>query len=242
MPKPPSQEILTLQRLCRTSLKFLCKEVLGMRDWDDKLHGDMEHFLKTSGKKKLVLVPRGHLKTSIVTVGYTIQCLLNDFNSRTLVMNAVWDFSRMVLGQIQDLLTHKSPLPDIFGPFSNADTKWTRDEITIAQRTTAVGKEPTIKTAGLETSLTGWHFDRIVLDDLVNRENITTPEQIEKPIKRYKDCLDLLDPGGELVIVGTRWSGSDLYGHLMKNEMRSINSHLTPNDEERAKWRSYIAL
>lgn len=229
-----------LRALCKGNLKFLCKEVLGFKDWDDNLHGDMAKWLKSTGKKKLVLVPRGHLKTSIVTVGYTIQCLLNNFEERILIMNAVWDFARDVLAQIQDFMTVKSALPQLFGTFNGPTSTWTRDKITVSQRTKATGKEPSISTAGLETVLTGRHYDRIVLDDLVNRENITTKEQIEKVVKRYRDCLDLLDPGGELVIVGTRWASTDLYGQIMASEMSSINGIALPTTEDRAAWRQKL--
>jgi hypothetical protein len=228
--------------LCRKRLKFLCKEVLGMDQWHDPLHNQIELALDAPGNEKLFLVPRGHLKTSIVTVGGAIQQILRNPNIRILIMNGVWDFSRKVLWQIQDLLHDKSQLPAFFGPFNTPQATWTRELITVAQRNSAVAKEPTITTAGLETSLTGLHFDLVILDDLVNPENVTTREQKEKVLARYRDCKNLLDPGGKLWVVGTRYATDDLYGHILANESRSINGHVLKDAEERAGWRNYVKI
>lgn len=211
-----------LAKCCREDLRFLCREVLGMEQWEESLHDDLEKFLKSSGKKKLVLMPRGHLKTSIM-VGYAIQRILQNPNIRILLTNAVWDNSRKVLNQIAEYLTYKSALPSIFGTFKSPRCRWTQDEIEVDQKTTGTSKEATITTAGIETARTGLHFDVIIHDDLVERNNIGTREQMAKVITFYKDSLDLLDPGGEMIIVGTRWALGDLYGHLLETDTRSIN-------------------
>lgn len=58
----------------------------------------------------------------------------------------------------------------------------------------------------------------IILDDLHNRDNIGTKDQIEKVKLKFKDVLDLLEPSGELIIIGTRWHYDDLYGWLMEED------------------------
>ncbi len=71
---------------------------------------------------------------------------------------------------------------------------------------------------GVEGNLTSQHYDIIILDDLVNKDYINTAEQIEKTIDFYKECLNLLEPNGELIIIGTRWDDKDLYGYIMDAE------------------------
>ena len=46
-PEVNSRAIKDLQERCRTDLKFLCKNVLGMVDWEDSLHGDLVRELVT---------------------------------------------------------------------------------------------------------------------------------------------------------------------------------------------------
>jgi hypothetical protein len=232
-------EVRTLQEKCRTDLRFLCRDILGMDAWEDSLHNDLALFLASPDDKKLILVPRGHLKSSIVTVGWIIQQILKDFNVRILITNAVWDRARDFLYQINGFLTDKSLLSEIFGRFDGPGSKFTIDAITVGQRTKGTIKEATITTAGVEKALTGGHYDIIVHDDLVEENNINTKEQIQKIIRFYENSLDLLDPGGKLLVVGTRWAMGDLYGHLIETQMDSLN-HKPVMPEQRVLWRELL--
>jgi len=233
--------IAALKRGCEGSLKFLCKDMLKMTAWDG-LHDDIARYLDNSGPEKLILVPRGHLKSSVVTVGYTIQRLLRNPDLRILITNATWNMSRKFLRQIADYLTFNSDLPSIYGDFRVAERTWTRDEITIGQRTLPTVKEASVSTAGLETALTGGHYDLIIHDDLVDENNINTKEQIEKVITFYRNSRPLLDPGGEMIIIGTRWAEDDLYGMIIKELAGSINGHLVKEHEDRLKWRKFVTI
>lgn len=234
--RPVSSEQAELREACRSSLKFLCKEMLDMDKWDNSLHGDLENYLETSGNNKLILMPRGHLKSSIVTVGWTIQQILRNPNLRILIRNAVWDKSRMMLGQIQGYL-EDGPLPILFGKFRNNKSLWTKDAFTITHRKSKTGKEPTLMTAGLETSLTGYHFDIIIDDDLVDLENSNSKEQIQKVIRVYNDSFNLVDRGGQHVLIGTRWNVRDLYGHVLTTDCRSVNGELVKPEDGSEGWR-----
>lgn len=218
---PDTAQVASLREACRTNLKFLSKEFLGMSKWDDGLHDDLADYLEKSGKHKLILIPRGHLKSSLVTIAWTIQQLLRDPDVRILIRNAVWDQARRFLGQIQGYL-EDSKLPLIFGQFTSQKKVWTKDEIEIRQRKVRKAS-PSIMTAGLETSLTGLHFDIIIDDDLVNDKNTATKEQVQKVIDVYNDSFNLLDRGGTHVVVGTRWNVKDLYGHILTTDSKSLN-------------------
>lgn len=231
------EKIAALKKACETDLRFLAKTVLGMTKWDDTLHRDLEKFLKNPSKQKLILMPRGHLKTSLVTVAWVIQQVLINPNIRILINNAVWDNARKILDQISDYLTTKSLLPEIYGPFKTNACRWTRDEIEVAQKTDVTKRGATVSTGGVETAQTGMHFDLIVHDDLVERNNVGTRDQIQKVITFYRDSLDLLDPGGRMVVIGTRWALGDLYGFIMDNEMSSLNGTRFKDEVERSEWR-----
>jgi hypothetical protein len=233
---PQTKELAQIRDACRKSLKYLAKEILGMSKWDDDLHDDLAAYLEKSGKHKLILIPRGHLKSSIVTIAWTIQQLLRNPNTRVLIRNAVWDQSRRFLGQIQGYL-EDSELPTIFGAFHNAKVIWTKEECEIAQRKVKKAS-PTIMTAGIETSLTGLHFDIIVDDDLVNDKNTSTKEQIQKVIDVYNDSFNLLDRGGQHVVIGTRWNHKDLYGHILSTDTRSVNLESIEQNTGADAWRN----
>jgi len=206
--------IADVQQACRNSLHFLCTQVLGFSDWD-KVHDDLERELNKPSRKKLILIPRGHLKTSIVTKAFSIQLMLRDPNIRILISNQVWDKAREMLYEIKQLLTDKSDLPKIFGPFIS--DRWREDDIVVRQRTRALAA-PTIGTSGVEAELTSSHYDVIFLDDLQGEKNFQTPEQREKVKRYYRSMMDLLEPGGLLVVIGTRWHLDDVYAYIMENE------------------------
>jgi len=202
------------KRRCLTDLIFLSHDVLNYPDVGEKFHYEIAEKLKDKSVLKwLFLLPRKHLKTTLITVSYVIQQILSNPDIRVLIVNAVWDNARKMLSEIKAHLEKNQELKLMFGNFQGK--KWGEDEIIIAQRKRVV-KESTIATAGTETEVTSGHFDLIILDDLVTWANVKTRDQIDKIIDAYKYCLDLLETGGELIIEGTRYDYSELYGWILK--------------------------
>jgi len=143
-------DIREVKDLCETSLYFLCTEILGYKDWD-KVHDDVERMLNRPSAKKLIMLPRGHLKTAIVTKAYVTQCLLKDPNFRVLIASQVWDRSRDMLFEIKQFLSDKSDLPKIYGRFDSG--RWRENDIVLNQRDKALAA-PSIGTCGVESELT----------------------------------------------------------------------------------------
>lgn len=202
-----------IQYNCQKDLRFLARDVLGMKDWGP-IHDELARFMETSGRRKHIELARGHLKSSIVTKAWSIQQVLRNPDIRVLIANAVWDNSRKFLRTIQKHLIPGSLLSQAFGNFQSEH--WNQDECTIRQRT-AILDAPTWATTGIEKEQTSQHYDLIIADDLVARENVGTPEQRQKVKLYYKDLLDLLEPDGTLVVIGTRWHQDDLYSKLIED-------------------------
>jgi phage terminase large subunit-like protein len=206
----------------KEDLLYLCSTFYGFKDIQDKekeLHYEVNQFLQKPSKRKLILLPRGHLKTSIITIGETTRRIVNNPNIRILLCNAVWDNARTYLSSIKKCF-ESSLFQEIHGNWKG--DKWNEDEIVVNKRT-KIYKEPTITTAGLEKTVTSQHFDLIIMDDLVARENIITPEQIQKVITYYKDAIPLLNPEGEIWVIGTRWHYDDLYGWILKERKNEFD-------------------
>lgn len=210
---PETLEIEEVQEACKTSLYFLCTQMLGYTDWD-KVHDELEVFLSKPASKKALLLPRGHLKSSIVTIGKSVQFILRNPNVRILIANQVWDMSRKFLSEIKAHLESEE-LSSLFGNFQSA--YWNQDAVTVSQRTRAK-KEPTILTTGIEAETTGGHFDVIFLDDLVGHQNCQTPEQREKAKRFRRSMINLLEPGGQLIEIGTRWHLDDTFAEIFEKE------------------------
>lgn len=199
--------------MLKKSLWYLCTQEFGFQDWG-QVHDDMELFLKKPSRRKLLLVPRGHLKSSL-TKAYAVQLLLNDPNHRVLIANQIWDRARDMLFEIKEWLTGKSNLPQHFGNFVSG--RWREEEIVIAQRTKALSA-PSIGTTGVESELTSAHYDTIILDDVQGLQNCQTKDQRDKVKRFYRTLTAILEPGGQIIIPATRWHYDDLYQDIIDNE------------------------
>lgn len=166
---------------------------------------------------KLLLMPRSHLKTKLISIGYPTMKIVNDPGIRVLIYSATWQMATDIHMGIQKNLKGNETIQYNWGKELQID----KAPIWAADRTKLLAnnkREPTITAAGISNNLVGGHYDLILMDDVVNRDNIATQDQIEKVITRYKDALDLLEPHGELVILGTRWHDSDLYGWILDKD------------------------
>ena len=185
------------------------------------VHKEMCEFIDSKKrKKKLLLIPRGHLKSTVVTVGYSLQQVCINPSIRILIANATYNLSISFLRDIKRNLKYNDKLKMFFGDLTLGAENWSRDSITLAH---SVRKEPTVTCMGVESNLTSQHYDLIIFDDVVNKDFVNTMDQIQKTIDFYKECLNLLEPGGEIIVIGTRWHDSDLYGWIMdpENNMES---------------------
>lgn len=204
----------------KQDLYLFNKYILGMEQGKNKVklapfHKELCHFVQDRrDKKKLILIPRGHLKSNLITIGYTLFRIIENPNIRTLILNATWQVSIDFLSEIKRHLKQNEEILRLFGDLTVGAEEWSADRITLA-RTDQNIKGPTVWTAGIESNLVGTHPDLIILDDVVSRDNVATAEQIKKVRDRYRDCLDLLEPGGQLIVIGTRWSVDDLYGWIL---------------------------
>jgi len=150
----------------------------------------------------------------MITISYTLQRILKNPDIRILITNALLDNSKGFLREIKSHFEKNEKLLALYGNHKNEDEKWSETQIIVKKRQ-AFHKEPTIQVTSVDKSVVSQHYDLIIADDLVTRESISTKEQRSKLIKYYKDLLDLLEPGGTLLVIGTRWHYDDLYGWIL---------------------------
>lgn len=229
--KQKVQEIIERRKALREKKRQAClknfflfnKYVMQWPDLSEPLHHEMCDFIQFSKKdKKLMLVARGHLKSSVITVSYALWRIAKNPEVRIFIGNATWNMAVSFLSQIKSVIQKNEVYKDLFGEFDIGAEKWSNDMIKIGTRSFKA-KEPTVTAYGMGGNLVGQHYDLIIFDDVVARENIGTKEQREKTLLFYKDALDLLDPGGEVIIIGTTWHQYDLYNWIMDEDNKVIS-------------------
>lgn len=212
---------------CRTDLYFLCRTVLctledpreGYQDLYYPTHGRICDFVQTyaqPGHKLLILTPRGWIKSYIVTIGWTIQRMINNLiegkRSQQIISNATNPNAKEFLEKIKYNLQYNERLrgllhPWIKGELSKTADRWTMDEIQVGGCR--------VETGSAEGNLVSRHYGIMINDDLVNKENSSTKEQLLKVIDWWRLAQSLLNPDGIEINIGTRWAFDDLYGEFI---------------------------
>ena len=201
-----------------SNLYLFCREVLGFADMNAQ-HQALCDFMQHETKPKIVLTPRYTFKSSVATDGYILWRLLRNDSLRVLIYSDSVERAQARLTEIKNHLLglkRGSTFRQLYGPWEIDPKKgfWNQAAITIRPRQTAHA-EPSIDTAGLESSKVGAHYDLIIFDDMVTRENTTTKDLMDKVYACYQASRSLLRPGGDIVIVGTFWHFGDMYRRLL---------------------------
>ena len=212
-------EIEGVREQCRTNLKGLCTAIFSTPHWS-RVHDELMLFLMRAGKRIHIELPRGHLKSHIVTQSWVIQEILKNPDIRILIVNAVEGNSAKMMRWIRANLSEGTPLSKIFGKFETET--WSQDELLIRQRTKQL-VAPTVMAAGIQKTLTSQHFDLIIADDIVVPDNVQTKEQREKVYEFYLSLFDLLEPSGRIVVIGTRYHQDDLYARILEENAQHQN-------------------
>lgn len=183
-------------------------------EWSKWYHG-------SSKRLKMILVPRGTFKSTFFTVNNSLRKIAKNRNERILIANAVASNAQGFLREVKDHLEKNERFKEYYGEFYDekamrSKNVWNESKIEVLGRDPGT-REPTITAAGVEGQLTSQHYSTIIWDDLVGETNIGRREQALKVIDWWKRTLSLLDPEGEGIIVGTRWSHFELYHYIMED-------------------------
>lgn len=196
---------------------FICaKYLLGYKNVVGHCHDDMIRELMAPTVRKLIVMPRGTFKTSIACVAYPIWLLLQNPNLRILLDSELYTNSKNMLREIKAHLASPE-FKALFGCWKT-QACWNEGEIIISARTKTL-KEATITCSGIGAQKTGQHYDVIIADDMNSPNNSSTPDACAKVVQHYRYYTSLLEPGGIIVIVGTRYSSADLIGHILRTEV-----------------------
>lgn len=205
-----------LRQTYEKDFHLFCKDVMGFSDMNSE-HEELCKFLQRKSLFKLVLMPRYTFKSCVCTVAFSLWNMFKNPNTRILIYSDATSKAQGFLTSIKNHIEGKAGKWRFY--FGNWETdskkgKWNESMILTDFRTQAQA-EPTIETAGIETSLVGRHYDLIIFDDIVSDKNVTTKEQMDKVAECYRKALSLLRPGGQVVMVGTIWHFGDLYRRLI---------------------------
>lgn len=172
-------------------------------------HLDVCDFLEDYGSLGLLMMPRGHGKSTILDI-YNAWKLYNNPDHLILHQGATDpDAYKVSRGTEQVLERH--PLSILFG------IKKARGE---TQKWWVTGstdvRHGSIHARGILSNVTGSRANEIQNDDVEVPSNIGTPEAREKLRYRLSEQTHILIPGGQKLFVGTPHTHDSLYTHIQK--------------------------
>ena len=261
MPKFDIEDWKARRQRCRTDLRYLCG-VLGYRDVSKAVHGRIyNHCQKFLGgtepkkqvtlkdgagynplvsmwelpgkRKKLRLVTRGGLKTSIITQAEKIQWIINYPDIRIFQGSAQLSRSKDFLRGTKEQFTKNELFRWLFPEFCPKLTEAGKTEdfgndeqFTVPCRRKPGIKEPTLRVLSADSSVAGGHYDVGDIDDGVEDQNTRTPGSIEQTKKFIASLWPLIEtnplpPGhGWLNLTGTIYSFSDAHWTIYSEEIQ----------------------
>lgn len=224
-----ASDLETLRDHARKDLFFLGKGVLGWPDITVRAHGGFCRFMTVSPKKrKMALMPRAHLKSTIGTVGDSIRLALDEpDNARILIASETSTLAEKFLGQIKGHFESnrvlRSLFPELILPrFSGPGITWRNDMATLPRNVTL--DSPTWQAIGVGGAIVGSHFTRIKCDDLIGFEAIRSPAAMAQA-KAWVEYIEplLVNQNDDVIdFIGTRWSRNDLYAHVMEMYLEAL--------------------
>ena len=176
-----------LKTIVKKSLFVLASAILGYKDVNWQTHGETIEVLESENDRKLIVLPRGCLKSSIVTIAYPIWRLINNPNDRLLIDSELFTNSATYLRDIKSHFEGNQDLIDLFGPFKSK--VWNQDEIILSTRTQNF-KEASITAGGIGTTRVGMHHN------CLHPETLVLTSDGFKPIKDLREKLRVYTSNG----------------------------------------------
>ena len=230
---PPAAEVAKVQSLgerqikllrdkCKEDLFFLASGVLGYKDVNIQTHGGLCRFLEREpSPRRMVLMPRGHLKSTLCTIADSVRLALrNPDECRVLIMNETEDNAIGFLAEIKAHFVQNDMLRTLFPEIipekiSGPGSTWSA---TMASLRRGTGyKEGTWSAVGGKTAAVSRHFTHIKVDDIIGLEAKRSPTVMKAALEVIDNLDPLLINLDEDIIdfIGTRKLIHDAYAHVM---------------------------
>lgn len=207
--------------MCKEDLYYLVKFVLGYNRLEFHLHKHVAEGAEKlgPGARSLVELPRDTFKSTIRTIGFSIQRILRNPDVRILFKSNTQGNASKKLTETKNHFIQNEILKKLFPEHvpqrvsdQGSGSSWT----TPARK--AMNAEGTLEAAGVGTSSTSCHYDIIVGDDFWDEDSVTSQEVMTKTRNEIGSLEYLLASPSEGIIqfVGTRFAHDDPTGDLRK--------------------------
>lgn len=199
----------------------------GRKKFNDFHRKMLAHAMRYT--KSSTLCPRGHAKSTLLSVVYTSWKLLRNPEERILVASATMDLAEKLIGEVRSRFMGQMQLfpgvyvevVDIFphlevrsaggGMASKAHAGGPCHSFNIAGRSAGMGREPSMFAGSVGSSLAGNHPTLAIVDDPSTEQNSKTYGERQKVIEFINQMVPLMySPDSPICHIGTCWANEDV--------------------------------
>lgn len=198
--------------------------------FDVIFHTGLCKFIQHSSKDKLIILPRGHLKTTMLSL-YLLWRAVKRPDIRILIASNTDTNSAKTVRFIRSIVEQNEMFrlffPEVIPEFTK--TRWS-DSCACLNRPVD-HPEGTFESAGVGSNVIRRHFNIIAEDDtvapkkdeLTGDEALPNKDDIEKALGFHKLTIPLLiDEDDNRIITCTRWASYDMANYVLENEHFSV--------------------
>jgi predicted phage terminase large subunit-like protein len=184
------------------------------------------HKALDEAPKQLLMWPRETGKSSIGTVAAAVQLACRNPEAAILIANEKQEMAADFLASIKHQFERNELLralfPEVIPPDFNKTT-WSATRASVNRKSGR--KEPTFDTIGVGGSVTGKHYDYILCDDLISKDEMEsaragswlTMDRVNRWVNQLEPLLSIAaKPFPWIRFIGTRWWHNDTYDHIEK--------------------------
>ena len=217
------KERLVRLHKAQRNLFWLATEILGYKLLSETFHreicDDMDRMRREGVRRQMELWPRGHYKTTI-QIARIIQDLLWDADETIFVCHAVEDEVGKIVQEAGSHLLKNAELralkPEMMP--AKTDRRFLKALQFTVKRPDYMQRQPSVQGKSTGSEITGAHCNRVYLDDIVGRNTIA-----DSGLPRVKSwfrstVMPVLNPGGTILVTGTRWDLDDPYAAWLKSK------------------------
>ena len=232
---PGAEQDEIVRHLIRTDLFFLLWFGCGRKDMGRQWIIDRCKEVQANPDDHLDLWAREHYKSTIITMGKTIQDILNNPEITVGIFSHTRPIAKGFLRQIKREFEANEMLKRLFSDVlyerpAKDSPKWSEDEGIVVKRN-GNPKEGTVEAWGLvDGQPIGKHYRLIIYDDVVTPASVTTPEMIQKTTDAWGMSHSLGTEGGKVRYVGTRYHFNDTYRTIIDRQAASPRIHTATVD------------
>jgi hypothetical protein len=197
---------------CKKSLYYMSRVLGGFKDMEQELHGGavkwLDKHLKNGQRRFWFIWPRGSRKSTLFAAMMPLWKALSNREHTTGVFHESAMMSERCLRVSQNSCLNENFMhyfPELHP--GKVPRDWNTEMLSINPG--GISPMPTIWARGVDSRVTGGHFDDLVFDDIIGEQSHRSPILVQRAIDfvTYSDPLLISKENGWKVGTGTWWPG-----------------------------------